>query len=661
MTHATPSPGPGTTGTGTATATTALPRQPGDAVHPADHRPADPGLPLRESTEIQGDIIAGFKKDHAQFLFLRFGELPPARRWLNLLRHRIATTLDVSLYNEEFRRGHAITGGADPERKKAIWRCVSFTAAGLRFLTGDPALFGDCDAPALVAFREGSAVRAGRLGDTGVDAPEHWLFSDGARDAEHTVHAVLTLAADEAEDLRSTLSWERKDAASHQIAILFEQDGATLPGTRRGREHFGFKDGVSEPAVRGFDEPDPGHPHWKRDRPGTRLIPAGEFVIGHERVQPRGGDGPLPAAPELPGWMTNGSFQVVRRLGQDVPGWWAQITEQLQVLKEQRVVPAGTTVEWLAARLVGRWRSGVPVHKSPDADRPANADLSRDNDISYANDPEGRITPLFSHLRKTSPRDGLRLHPDSAEFEKEATNLDGRRIIRRGIPYGEPFDPAAGEKNGPDAPRGLVFVCYQSDLVAQFEFIQEGWIEAKDFPHRSPSVGRDPLCGSDTTVAFPDSEDLGTKGTVPLRFRQFVRTEGSVYAFCPSLHALEKLADGTLLEEGDRVIRAPFTLNAGDPPLSSGKAQLRLQADGNLTVHNEHQELVWESHTGGNGGVRLTLQADGRLAIRNAFDELLWTKPARPVPGSVLVIRADGNVALTTEEGQVLWDTDTAH
>ncbi|WP_165990045.1 Dyp-type peroxidase [Streptomyces sp. YIM 98790] len=647
MTYATPSE------------TTAIPRQPGTARPPADDGPP-PELPLRESTEIQGDIIAGFKKDHAQFLFLRFAEPEPARSWLNLLRHRIATTQDVSLYNEEFRRGHKITGGADPERKKAIWRSVGFTAAGLRFLTGSPDLFADSRAPTLVALREGSAARAERLGDTGVDAPGHWLFSDDPDDPEHIVHAVLTLAADEAEDLRSTLSWERKDAAAHQIAILFEQDGATLSGTRRGREHFGFKDGVSEPAVRGFDEPDPRNPQWKRDRPGTRIIPAGEFVIGHETV-PRGKGSPLPPVPELPEWMTNGSFQVVRRLGQDVPGWWAQITERLQELKDHGVVPEETTVEWLAARLVGRWRSGVPVHKSPDADKPANADLSRDNDISYANDPEGRITPLFSHLRKTSPRDGLRLRPDSEEFEKEATNLDGRRIMRRGIPYGEPFDPAAGEKNGPDAPRGLVFICYQSDLVAQFEFIQEGWIEARDFPHRRPSVGRDPLCGSDTTVAFPDSQDLGTKGTVPLRFKQFVRTEGSVYAFCPSMTALEKLARGTLLEQGDRVLTAPYTINAGDPPISSGKAQLRLQADGNLTVHDEHQQLVWESHSGSNGGVRAAFQQDGRFVIYNAFDERLWSRPSRAVPGSVLVIQADGNVVIRSPEGEVLWDTDTAH
>lgn len=638
---------------GTGTTGTAIPHQtmPGTAY--------DPALPLRSSTEIQGDIIAGFKKDHVQLLFLTFRAPAAARGWLKALRPRIATTRDVTTYNEEFRRAHKLTGGGDLERRKAVWRGIAFTHAGLTVLTGRD-LFADA-APdtALSVFREGSAARAARLGDTGRDAPEHWLFSDGP---DAPVHAVLTIAADEAEDLRSTLSWERRDLAAHQIGIAFEQDGATLHGTRRGREHFGFKDGVSEPAVEGYDRRDPANPEWKLDRPGTRIIPAGEFVVNHPKVplRPRPEDPPPPQA-MLPEWMTNGSFQVVRRLGQDVPGWWAQIAERLAELKEHHAAPPEATVEWLAARLVGRWRSGVPVHKSPDADLPANADLARDNDISFANDPDGRVTPLCSHLRKSNPRDGLKFADNDSGFVDEKTNLDGRRIMRRGIPYGEPFDPAAGEKNGPDAPRGLVFVCYQSDLVRQFEFIQEDWVEAPGFPSRSPRVGRDAMVASGTTVSFPDSPDLGTRGTVPLTLKQFVRTEGSAYTFAPSLTALGKLADGTLFETGDRVLSAPYTLNAGDPPVSSGKAQLRLQPDGDLTVHDEAERLVWRSATGDNGGTRLTLEPTGQLVLYNAFDERLWARPHQSAAGSALVVGADGDVAVRAPDGRILWHTETAH
>ena len=47
----------------------------------------------------------------------------------------------------------------------------------------------------------------------------------------------------------------RSDGAASPITsgaeVLFRQDGATLLGPLRGHEHFGFRDGVSQPGVRG--------------------------------------------------------------------------------------------------------------------------------------------------------------------------------------------------------------------------------------------------------------------------------------------------------------------------------------------------------------------------------------------------------------------------
>lgn len=180
----------------------------------------------------------------------------------------------------------------------------------------------------------------------------------------------------------------------------------------------------------GFDEPDPKRPEYVKDHPGTRLIPPGEFVVGHDRV------GGIPYD-EMPEWTDNGSFQVVRRLAQDVPGWWAQVAAQLKVLRKAKVVPDEATAEWLAARMVGRWRSGTPVAKCPHADMPDNALAGQDNDFGYRNDPEGFTTPLFSHLRKTNPRDGLQEKPGTDPFPENPV-MDRRRIIRRGAPTVRP-------------------------------------------------------------------------------------------------------------------------------------------------------------------------------------------------------------------------------
>ena len=50
------------------------------------------------------------------------------------------------------------------------------------------------------------------------------------------------------DDLVALLKLRARDAASH---LIFEQRGDTLPGDLRGHEHFGFKDGISQPGVRG--------------------------------------------------------------------------------------------------------------------------------------------------------------------------------------------------------------------------------------------------------------------------------------------------------------------------------------------------------------------------------------------------------------------------
>ncbi|MCX5213110.1 Dyp-type peroxidase [Kitasatospora sp. NBC_00240] len=504
-------------------------------------------LRLRESDEIQGDIIAGFKKDHVTLLFLKFEDAPRARAWLRTLIPKIATTRQVATFNEAFSAARRAGGGDDPKSLKAVWTGVTFTFPGLAVLIGrdpyeNPPLGGT-----LQAFQEGSRLRAGALGDTGDSSPDNWLFGNGRT---QPVHAVLTVAADTPADLQAAVTAQRDAAAEARIVIVFQQNAATLTGTRRGKEHFGFKDGVSEPGVLGFDPPSETNPEEVKGHPGTRLVPAGHFVIG----EPVAGGG----TGDLPDWAKNGSFQVVRRLAQDVPGWWAQVAVQLKILKEAKAVPADVGTEWFAARLVGRWRSGAPVCKHPDADVPFDPTASNDNDFGFADDPDGLLTPLFSHLRKTSPRDGLVVQPGTAPIPAE--NLDSKRIMRRGAPYGQPFDPASEGPGGPDDPRGLLFVSYQSDIAEQFEFIQTAWIDDVDFPPgRDPLPGGDPMVGLDCPVSYESRAAGGERRTTALSFKQFVRTEGSVYAFAPSLGLLRGLADGSLTQQAAPATQLPGT------------------------------------------------------------------------------------------------------
>ncbi|GAB2724283.1 Dyp-type peroxidase [Kitasatospora kifunensis] len=508
-------------------------------------------LKLRQDTEIQGDIIAGFKKDYVRLLLLQFNNAPAARAWLEKITPQIATTAQVADFNERFSKARQASGGDDPSTLKATWLGLSFTYPGLQFITGQPDLLtaeqkaGDT----LEAFIQGPADpgRAIALGDTDDNDPKFWTFGCATKP---TVHAVLTIASDTQDGLDSAVAEQRVAASRASAVVVFEQEGAALPGSKKGKEHFGFKDGVSEPGVLGFDERDPARSgNFEKAHPGTRLIPPGEFVIGRQPAEKH--DPGTAARKTIPAWMTDGSFQVVRRLEQDVAGWWAQVDRQLQRLKDLKAVPQDTTRDWFAARLVGRWRNGAPVCKYPDT-QPADPATGSDNDFLFADDPDGLTTPLYSHLRKSNPRDGL---IDGTPVDE--VFMDARRIMRRGAPYGQPFDPTSDvPDNGPDAARGLLFVCYQADLVAQFEFIQVNWINDPDFPPgRENKPGPDPMVSgqlatvNDGKVNHEGLAPSGERQTSTLDFRPFVRTRGALYCFTPSITTLRRLAQGRLTGE----------------------------------------------------------------------------------------------------------------
>lgn len=575
-------------------------------------------LSLRDSTEIQGDILAGFKKDHVTMMFLQFGDAMASRSWLEQLAPQIATTQKVAQFNKEFSEARKTSAGDDPRHYKATWLGLSFTHAGLLFFTGLPEVFPRIPVgTTLEAFVQGPYERALALGDTDDSDPRHWLFGNNHN---RSIHAVLTLASDTETDLNTALKTQREAASAAGALIVFEQSAATLTGTRRGKEHFGFKDGVSEPGVRGFDAEDPDRKGYVQGHPGTRLVEAGEFVIGPEPSPAHSRD--TYAKQDMPAWMENGSFQVVRRLEQDVPGWWAQVSTCLRQLAENKAVPQGAGSEWLAARMIGRWRSGASVAKCPM--KPVTTpDSEPDNDFDYADDPDGFTTPLFSHLRKTYPRGGL---VDGGQPVDEKF-MDARRIMRRGAPYGEPFDPTSDdEASSPDASRGLVFVCYQADLVGQFEFIQADWVNDPDFPHgRKAKPGPDAMISgklSDTNdgkVSFESHSPAGEPQTTTLSLSQFVRTRGAVYAFAPSISTLKLLAKGRLNGE-----------TAQDKPVD---AVLPLPGrDGSFWVFQEG--MVREVHTGDTDSAGAPLASWPALKDVSRVDTLLPMPDKQRVDGA---------------------------
>lgn len=262
-------------------------------------------LALRDSTEIQGDIVAGFKKDHVTLMFLQFGDVMAARAWLEQLTPQIATTQKVAAFNRAFSQARRSSAGDDPQHYKATWLGIGFTHAGLQFFTGLPEVFSTVPAGTTIeAFVEGPYERALALGDTDDNDPRHWLFGNNH---DRTVHAVLTIASDTRADLDTAVKVQREAVSRAGALVVFEQDGGALPGSRRGKEHFGFKDGVSEPGVRGFDAEDPerkGYVLGATPEPGSSAPASSSSARTRVPTTPRK---PTPGSTCRPGWTTDRS------------------------------------------------------------------------------------------------------------------------------------------------------------------------------------------------------------------------------------------------------------------------------------------------------------------------------------------------------------------
>ena len=279
-----------------------------------------------------------------------------------------------------------------------------------------------------------------------------------------TVHGVFLITGGTAEAVDDRAD-ELLGLLGAIIAVSYDETGSVRPGLEAGHEHFGWLDGVSQPAVLGLSTP----------FPGQRALDPGLFVFGY------GGA----ATPKLP-WMKNGSFMVFRRLKQLVPEFDQYLLTQAQALGMDPVL--------LGARLVGRWKSRAPVVLTPSQDDSTmGPDPQRNNNFDYADDQAQRRCPFGAHIRKTNPREDL---------TPQETGVDPRRFLRAGIPFGPEVDPAEARAGTTQTDRGLMFVCYQTSIPNQFEFVQSKWannpgfIFGKKHPDGTPvSVGFDPLIG----------------------------------------------------------------------------------------------------------------------------------------------------------------------
>lgn len=368
-----------------------------------------------------------------------------------------------------------------------------------------------------------------------------------------TVHALLLLYTATEPEAEKWCAAVARALKPHNVRVAHRLP-LTLDVEHQGisREHFGFADGLSQPAP--YDE------KAVVDRDGERVtrerrdrwggVPLGETLIGHLNGHNERAPGPVaPSAggraeasglqphPEAEGMFDlglDGSYMVVRELRQDVAAFWRSMRDNAEHIRLRD--PGGSahvTADWLAERVVGRNRDGHLLcpggYLDPDADKmPDNAFGFFDRDR------HGLGCPAGSHVRRANPRDALA--PDESQKETLLEAANNHRILRRGRKYGSALDPArvaAGEDDRAD--RGLLFICLNTDIARQFEFVQQTWLLNPNFATLFDEV--DPLLGPAGRMTIREA---------PLRrivnVQTFVKLTGGDYFFLPSMPALAYLA-----------------------------------------------------------------------------------------------------------------------
>ncbi len=434
---------------------------------------------MLEFDDIQYFLISRPRALAARYEFLTFRQPAGGRAWLMGIIEKVRSAKGVGANQSDSR-----------------WVTVALTWNGLRALGVDEASLATFPEE----FRQGMAARAEILGTTGANHPDNWVGSLASPD----LHAIVVLFARDVAE-RERCAREHKEYVSQcaGVEVLSSLDLEAIPPFDHAHEHFGYRDRLSQPVIEGTGEvPTPGS--------GPPIKP-GEFFLGYPDET-----GLLAPPPQPEILSRNGSYLAYFRLQEHVGTFRDFLREHGKTPEEQELV---------AAKLMGRWRSGAPLVLAPKKDDPElGKDMQRNNDFNYGTmDPHGYACPVGSHIRRMNPRD-------------TAQNMQRRKMIRRGGTYGPPLPEGAPEDG---VERGIAAFIGCASLVRQFEFAMNVW--ANDPKFKELENERDPIFGTqdgtyDMTIP---------KRPIRMKFKglpAFTTVRGGAYFFLPGLKALRYLA-----------------------------------------------------------------------------------------------------------------------
>ncbi|KAF6747547.1 peroxidase TAP [Ephemerocybe angulata] len=411
----------------------------------SDQQPLPPTpAPALDLKNIQGDILSGLPKKTETFYFFEITDVTGFRTNLRDFVPVVKTVAQTLKDREAIDKhkkesGH---GGHKPPTIPLVGVNIAFSHLGFAKLGIDDTKLVD------TAFLSGQRQDARTLGDKGTLDGDKFV-PDWDAPFKQDIHGVFVVAGDShvTVDRKVQLIEQRFKVGTPTASIskIVSIVGDVRPGDQDGHEHFGYLDGVSNPAIIGFDTNPP---------PGPAPVRPGVLLLGQDGDENKDGRDP---------WMADGSFLVFRQLFQNVP-------EFDEFVNTNRLQLPGLSpkegADLFGARLVGRWKSGAPIDLTPFFDDPELADDPlRNNNFHFTAERDfQKLCPFAAHIRKTLPR---------ADLEDLGFSIENRRIARRGIQFGPELTRAEKQQKKTLLGRGLLFVSYQSSIVNGFQFIQQ--------------------------------------------------------------------------------------------------------------------------------------------------------------------------------------------
>lgn len=547
-----------------------------------NEQPVDTDQKPQFLADLQGNILNGHGRDYSVHIFVRFPRRNPQdqklpktraaiRKWISDFAKTWITSAQKQLEDSTaFHKSQCSRKKAEDEKKPedqipalfdgGVFAHLAFAApayapeerGGLGLGTmpkpNDPP--GQFGAPVTDVFAQGLKSRAEALFDPPLGEWEQGYRGDADALiilADDLPNRMILVETETVQSLRALGATILQVERGHTLWKKFERK-------RRGEaehgipvEHFGYADGVSQPVFtkRQQEEDKKKNPRFKKFNP---VNPEEEKTLW-ESFAPL--ELVLVQDPNGSNADSFGSYLVFRKLEQNVRGFKSaerELAKRLNVAKEL----AG-------AMAVGRFEDGTALVQEPGdkSDRVTN-------NFNYNGDPAGVTCPFHAHVRKSNPR--LESVKEGGPFAQNSETELGHRIARRGVPYGGVINESENLEELPTGGVGLLFMCYQSNIENQFEFIQRFWCNNPAFLEPTlggpgaiqyaSGVGIDAVIGQrrtglidpvvDQPAVAPQNWPSGwgkptTKIDCPV-FAEFVKLKGGEYFFSPSISFLTGLS-----------------------------------------------------------------------------------------------------------------------